>query len=79
MGQPDKAAQATELVRALREQLDQMTAQLAWVERQGLTGRDSRVSALRFEAAGLRGDIAEAKIPIDRLERRYLGGDGRTY
>jgi hypothetical protein len=69
VGEPE-AAQAVELIRALREQLREMTAQLAWVERQGLTGWDSRASALRLEAAALRGDIAEAKILIDRLQHR---------
>jgi hypothetical protein len=66
------------LVRALREQLDGMTAQLAWIERQSVTGRSSRASAMRLEATSLRRDINEAQLHIDRLQRRYLGGDERT-
>ncbi len=67
-----------ELVRALREQLNKMTAQLAWVNRQGVTGRSHRASAMRLEAASLRRDINEAQLLIDRLQRRYLGGDERS-
>jgi len=76
VGQRD-AAQAMKLVRALREQLDEMTAQLARVERQGVTARGSQASAMRLEAASLRRDINEAQLLIDRLQRRYLGGDER--
>jgi hypothetical protein len=72
------AAQAVELVRALRHQLDEMTTQLAWVERQGITGRNGRACAMRMEAAALRRDIKEAQALIDRLQRRYLNGDERT-
>lgn len=63
-------AQAVELVRALRHQLREMTAQLACVERQAC--------AMRLEAAALRRDIREAQVLIDRLQRRYLSGDERT-
>ena len=66
------AAQAVELIRALREQLHQMTHQLAWLDRQDLTGNGTRASAMRCEAAALRRDINEAKVYIDRLQRRYL-------
>ena len=69
-------AQALELVRALRHQLDEMTTQLAWVERQDVTGRNGRACAMRLEAAALRRDIRQAKVLIDRLQRRYLNGDG---
>jgi hypothetical protein len=31
-----------------------------------------------LEAAALRRDIAEARMHIDRLQRRYLSGDERT-
>ncbi len=75
VGQGD-AAQAVELVRALREKLDEMTAQLVRVERQAVTG-SSRAPAMRLEAASLRRDINEAQLLIDRLRRRYLGGDKR--
>ncbi len=62
-----------ELVRALREQLDKMTARLAWIERQGVTGRNRRL-----EATWLRRDINEAQLLIDRLQRRYLNGEECT-
>jgi hypothetical protein len=66
------AAQAVELIRALRDQLHQMTHQLACLDRQDVMGTNSRASAIRSEAAALRRDINEAKIFIDRLQRRYL-------
>ena len=72
------AAQAVELVRALRVQLLEMTGQLAWIERQDVTGRNGRACAMRLEAAALRHDINEAQILIDRLQRRYLNGDGHA-
>jgi hypothetical protein len=72
------AAQAVELIRALRHQLDEMTTQLAWVERQDVTGRNGRACAMRMEAAALRRDIQEAQFLIDRLRRRYLSGDGKS-
>jgi hypothetical protein len=64
-------AQAAELVRALRIQLLGMNRRLAWIERHGPTGKNSRASAMRSEAAALRRDIAEANLLIDRLLRRY--------
>ena len=70
------AAQAVELVRALRDQLYEMTRRLAWLERQGVTGTNGQASAIRCEAAALRLDINEAQILIDRLQRRYLNSDG---
>jgi hypothetical protein len=70
------AAQAVELVRALRHQLHEMTTRLARVECRDVTGRKGR--AVRIEAAGLRREIKEAQALIDRLERRYLNCDGRT-
>src|SRR6516164_11354569 len=73
-----QAAQALELVRALRHQLDEMTSQLAWVKRQDVTRRNGRACAMRLEAAALRRDIQEAKFLIDRLQRRYLNGDERA-
>jgi hypothetical protein len=71
-------AQALELVRALRHQLHEMTTQLAWVERQHVTGRNGRACAMRLEAAALRRDIKEAQVLIDRLQLRYLNGDGES-
>jgi hypothetical protein len=71
-----QAAQAAALVRALRHQLHEMTIQLARLERQGITGRNGRACAVRLEAAALRRDIRQAKVLIDRLQRRYLNGDG---
>jgi len=67
-----QAAQAAELVRALRDQLHKITAQLAWVIRQDVTGTNGRACAMRLEAAALRRDIREAQFHIDRLQRRYL-------
>ena len=71
-----QAAQAVELVRALRHQLHEMTSQLAWAERHGV-GRNRRACEIRMEAAELRRDIEEAQALIDQL-RRYLNGDGNT-
>jgi hypothetical protein len=68
-----QAAQAVELVRALRHRLHEMTSQLAWAERHGV-GRNRRACAMRVEAAELRRDIQEAEFLIDRLRRRYLNG-----
>jgi hypothetical protein len=65
-------AQAVELIRALREHVLKMTSQLAWIERQDVTGRNARAYAMRIEATALRRDINEAQILIDRLHRRYL-------
>jgi hypothetical protein len=72
-------AQAVELVRALRHQLREMTAQLAWVESQDVT-RMSGPSHARcaWKQAALRRDIREAQVLIDRLQRRYLSGEERT-
>lgn len=67
-----------QLVRALRDQLHQMTHQLAWLDRQDVTGTNSRASAMRAEAAALRRDINEAKVFIDRLQRRYLNSDAQA-
>jgi hypothetical protein len=75
---PATVAQAVELVRALRHQLREMTAQLACVERQDVTRANGRACAMRLEAAALRRDIREAQVLIDRLQRRYLSGDERT-
>jgi hypothetical protein len=73
-----EAAQAVKLVHALRHQLHEMTAQLAWLERQDVTRRNGRACGMRLEAAGLRRDIREAQVLIDQLQRRYLNGDERT-
>ena len=72
-----QAAQAVELIRALRDQLHGMTTQLAWVERQDVTSRNGRACAMRQEPAALRRDIQDAQALIDRLQRRYLNGDGK--
>ena len=68
-----EAAQALELVRALYGQMREMTSQLAWIERQGVTGGKGRACVMRMEAATLRRDIKEAQVLIDRLQRRYPG------
>ena len=72
-----EVAQARELVRAVRHELHEMTTELAWVERQEVTGRNGRACAMRMNAAALRRDIQEARALIDRLQRRYLSGDER--
>jgi hypothetical protein len=73
------AAQAVELVRALCNQLHEMTRQLSRLERQGVIGTNGRASAtIRHEAAALRRDISKAQFLIDRLQRRYLNGNGDT-
>ena len=66
------AAQAAELVRALRNQLHVMTHELVRLERQHVTGTSSRSSAIRCEAAALRRDINEAQTLVDQLQLRYL-------
>jgi len=73
-----EVAQAVELVRALRHQLQEMTTHLAWVERQDVTSRNGRACAMRMEAAALRRDIEEAQFLIDRLLHGYLSGGGST-
>jgi hypothetical protein len=73
-----EAAQALELVRALRHQLGEMTTELAWVERQDVTSRNGRACAMRMQAGALRRDIQEAQALIDRLQRGYLNGDGES-
>lgn len=68
-----EAAQATELVRALRHQLHDMTTQLARAERQDVTTmRKGRASAMRR-------DIKEVQALIDQLQRRYLNGEECTH
>jgi hypothetical protein len=79
MADDQAAAQAVELVRALCDQLHAMTRRLARLERQGVTGTNGRASAaVRHEAAALRRDIHQAQFLIDRLERRYLNGNGHV-
>jgi hypothetical protein len=72
-------AQAVELVRALRHQLHEMTAQLAWVESQDVTRMNGSSHArCAWKQAALRRDIREAQVLIDQLQRLYLSGDERT-
>jgi hypothetical protein len=68
-------AQAVYLVRALRDQLHEMTRELVRLERLDVTGTNGRASAIRCEAAALRRDINEAQTLIDRLPSRYLNDD----
>jgi hypothetical protein len=66
------------LISALRAQLDEMTARLAWLECTGATTtRRSVVAAMRSEAAALRRDIDEARVLIDGLYSRYLSGGAK--
>jgi hypothetical protein len=73
--QESDPAQAAQLVRALCDQLREMTAQLAWADSRNVPGPNGH--ATRLDAAALRRDIAEAQMHIDRLQRRYLLGDQR--
>jgi hypothetical protein len=69
------AAQAAELVRALRNQLHVMTYELVRLERVDVTGTSGRASAIRREAAAMRRDIDEAQTLVDLLQLRYLNSD----
>ena len=73
--QESDRAQAAQLVRALFDQLREMTAQLAWADSRNIPGANGR--ATRLDAAALRRDIAEAQMHIDRLQRRYRLGEER--
>ncbi len=70
------AAQALELVRALSDQIHEMTNHLTWLERESDEGPSSRAAAIRLEVARLRRDIDEAQMFISRLQRRYLNVNG---
>ena len=73
-----RAAQAVKFISALRDHVNEMMAQVAWLERKGARAKSSSmVSATRVEAAALRRDIAEAQVLIDRLRSRYSKGDQR--
>ena len=65
-------------MRALCDQLHDMTRQLARLERRGVASKNGQGMAARYEAAALRRDIHEAQRLIDRLERRYLNGNGHA-
>jgi hypothetical protein len=65
-------AQAAELVRALRDQMDGMTKRLVWIERRRVLGNSSRAIGMRSEASALRRDIDQALVHIERLRHRYL-------
>ena len=73
--QESDPAQAAQLVRALCDQLREMTAQLAWADARNVPGPNGH--ATRLDAAALRRDIAEAQMHIDRLQRRYRLGEER--
>ena len=49
------AAQALKLVRALSDQIHEMTNHLTWLERESDEGPSSRAAAIRLEVARLRG------------------------
>jgi hypothetical protein len=68
-------AQAAELIRALCRHLREMTQHLVRLESRDVPGATGNPA--RLEAAALRRDIAEAQMHVDRLQRRYLSGDGR--
>lgn len=74
-----QAAQAVKFIIALRDQLNEMTVQLALLERKNAEATSaSMASATRVEAAALRRDISEAQALIERLRSRYLAEDQRT-
>jgi hypothetical protein len=75
MGDCD-AAQAVELIRALRDHLREMTRHLARVDGRDVPGTNGH--ATRSETAALRRDIAEAQMYIDRLYRRYSAATGTS-
>jgi hypothetical protein len=64
MGERD-AAQAAELIRALRELRDKMIDRMTWLE------KHDRQS----DAAALRRDVDKAQAHITHLHRHYLGRD----
>ena len=68
-------AQARELIRALCDHLREMTHHLARVEARYVPGATGNPA--RLEAVGLRRDIAEAQMHVDRLQRRYLSSEER--
>ena len=75
-GDARDAAQAVELIRALRDQLHAMSHRLVVLECQDAAGATGWASAIRHQAAALRLDISEAQFLIDRLQRRHLNGNG---
>lgn len=77
MDDPSRA-QAIELIRALRDEMREMTVRLAWLESRHATSYNGRVSEMRRDAATLRSDIQEAQYHIDRLQRRYLSLTSRV-
>lgn len=64
MGERD-AAQAAELIRALRELRDKMIDRMTWLEKHDR----------QKDAAALRRDVNEAQAHITHLHRHYLGRD----
>jgi hypothetical protein len=64
MGERD-AAQAAELIRALRELRDKMIDRMTWLE------KHDRQS----DAVALRRDVDKAQAHITHLHRHYLGRD----
>ena len=70
-----QAAQAVKLINALHDQVNEMTAQVDWLERKSTRATSaSMVVATRAEAAAVRRDINEAQVLIHRLRSRYLKG-----
>jgi hypothetical protein len=56
------AAQAPQLIQALREARDKLISRMTWLEKHGA----------QLEAAALRRDVNEAQAHITRLQRRVL-------
>jgi hypothetical protein len=69
------AAQATLLIAALRDHLDQMIPILTCAEHEATYGRDRQAEAIRLNAAQLRRDVSEAQFLIVRLQRQFPGAD----
>jgi hypothetical protein len=75
------AAQALELVRALRDQIHEMTNHLTCLESESDNSPTRRAPATRLEMAALRRDIDQAQMFISRLQHRYNlndNGHGRA-
>lgn len=74
-----RAAQALKFISALHNQVNEMTAQVAWLERKSARATSaSMVAATRAEASALRRDISEAQVLIDQLRSGYLKSHERT-
>ena len=74
-GADPNAAQARQLIGALRDQLREMAPRLARAEREA-NGGHIRARARRLEAAALRRDVSQAQLLIERMHKRFPGIEG---